>query len=49
MRFQRELTAAVLIPAVLAVVLIWRFRRTGGPEMLAMMDMTPEEMSATGA
>jgi uncharacterized membrane protein YraQ (UPF0718 family) len=33
---------------VLAAVLVWRFRRTGGPEMLAMMDMTPEEMSAMG-
>jgi uncharacterized membrane protein YraQ (UPF0718 family) len=29
----------------LAAVLVWRFRRTGGPEMLAMMDMAPEEMS----
>ena len=25
---------------VLAAVLVWRFLRTGGPEMLAMMDMT---------
>src|SRR6266446_5291340 len=33
----------------LAAVLVWRFRRTGGPEMLAMMDMTPEEMSGIGA
>ncbi len=29
----------------LAAVLVWRFRRTGGPEMLAMMDMAPEEMA----
>jgi uncharacterized protein len=33
----------------LAAALVWRFRRTGGPEMLAMMDMTPDEMSATGS
>jgi uncharacterized membrane protein YraQ (UPF0718 family) len=32
-----------------AAILVWRFRRTGGPEMLAMMDMTPEEMSGMGA
>jgi uncharacterized protein len=30
---------------VLAAVLVWRFLRTGGPQMLAMMDTTPEEMS----
>ena len=30
---------------VLAAVLVWRFLRTGGPGMLAMMDMTPEEMA----
>jgi uncharacterized protein len=34
---------------VLAVVLVWRFLRTGGPGMLAMMDITPEEMSGMGA
>jgi uncharacterized membrane protein YraQ (UPF0718 family) len=28
----------------LAVILVWRFMRTGGPEMLTMMDMAPEEM-----
>ena len=33
----------------LAAVLVWRFRRTGGPEMLAMMDITPEEMTGMGA
>jgi len=33
---------------ILAAVLVWRFRRTGGPGMLAMMDMTPEEMSGMG-
>jgi hypothetical protein len=27
----------------LAVLLVWRFRRTGGPEMLAMIDGTKEE------
>ena len=33
----------------LAAVLVWRFLRTGGRGMLAMMDMTPEEMSGMGA
>jgi uncharacterized membrane protein YraQ (UPF0718 family) len=33
----------------LAAVLIWRFRRTGGPEMLAMMDVSSDEMSAMGS
>ena len=42
-------TVLNVIFLTLAAVLIWRFRRTGGPEMLAMMDMTPEEMSAMGA
>jgi uncharacterized membrane protein YraQ (UPF0718 family) len=32
----------------LAAVLVWRFLRTGGRSMLAMMDMTPEEMSGMG-
>jgi uncharacterized protein len=32
----------------LAGVLIWRFRRTGGAQMLAMMDMSSDEMSAMG-
>ena len=32
----------------LAAVLVWRFRRTGGAEMLAMMDMSSDEMSAMG-
>jgi uncharacterized membrane protein YraQ (UPF0718 family) len=32
----------------LAGVLIWRFRRTGGGQMLAMMDMSSDEMSAMG-
>jgi uncharacterized protein len=31
-----------------AAVLIWRFRRTGGADMLAMMDMSSDEMSAMG-
>jgi uncharacterized membrane protein YraQ (UPF0718 family) len=39
-------TVLNVIFLALAAVLVWRFRRTGGPEMLAMMDMTPEEMSA---
>ena len=42
-------TVLNVIFLALAAVLVWRFRRTGGPEMLAMMDMTPEEMSAMGA
>ena len=33
----------------LAAALIWRFWRTGGPEMLAMMDMSSDERSATGS
>jgi uncharacterized membrane protein YraQ (UPF0718 family) len=33
----------------LAAVLAWRFMRTGGREMLAMMDMTPEEMAGMDA
>ena len=33
---------------VLAAVLIWRFRRTGGAQMLAMMDVSSDEMSAMG-
>ena len=32
----------------LAVVLVWRFLRIGGRGMLAMMDMTPEEMAGMG-
>jgi hypothetical protein len=32
----------------LAAVLIWRFRRTGGAQMLAMMDLSSDEMSAIG-
>ncbi len=32
----------------LAAVLIWRFRRTGGAQMLAMMDVSSDEMSAMG-
>ncbi len=31
---------------VLAAVLLWRFLRTGGPQMLAMMEMNPEETAA---
>jgi uncharacterized membrane protein YraQ (UPF0718 family) len=31
-----------------AAVLVWRFSRTGGASMLAMMDMTSEEMSSMG-
>lgn len=34
---------------VLAAVLVIRFRRTGGSEMLAMMDMTADEMAGMGA
>ena len=34
---------------VLAAFLVWRFLRTGGPGMLAMMDMAPDEMSGMGA
>ena len=41
---------------MLAAVLVWRFREPGGPQMLAMMDMSPddmemshEEMSGMGA
>ena len=33
----------------LAAILVWRFMRTGGPKMLAMMDMMPEEMADMGA
>jgi uncharacterized membrane protein YraQ (UPF0718 family) len=33
----------------LAAGLVIRFRRTGGPEMLAMMDMTTDEMAGSGA
>ena len=29
---------------VLAAVMVWRFLRTGGPQMLAMMDLSPDEM-----
>lgn len=29
---------------ILAAVLVWRFLRTGGPQMLAMMDVSPEKM-----
>jgi len=29
---------------LLAGVLVWRFLRTGGPQMLAMMEMSPDEM-----
>ena len=32
----------------LAAILVWRFRRTGGADMLAMMDMSSDEMSAMG-
>jgi uncharacterized protein len=39
-------TVLNVIFLALAAVLVWRFKRTGGPEMLAMMDMAPEEMSA---
>jgi uncharacterized protein len=39
-------TVLNVIFLALAAVLVLRFKRTGGPEMLAMMDMTPEEMSA---
>ena len=28
----------------IAAVLVWRFLRTGGPAMLAMMEMGPDEM-----
>ena len=31
-----------------AVILIWRFRRTGGAQVLAMMDLSSDEMSAMG-
>ncbi len=31
-----------------AVVLVWRFRQTGGPQMLAMMNMSSDEVSAMG-
>jgi uncharacterized protein len=31
-----------------AAVLIWRFRRTGGAQMLAMMDVSSDEMSTMG-
>jgi hypothetical protein len=33
----------------LAMVLVVRFLRTGGPPMLAMMDMTADEMAGMGA
>src|SRR5439155_6634571 len=33
----------------LAAILVWRFLGTGGPEMLAMMDMTADERSGMGA
>ncbi|TMK18055.1 MAG: hypothetical protein E6G68_07830 [Actinobacteria bacterium] len=33
---------------VLAAALVWRFLRTGGPQMLAMMEMSPDEMEMSG-
>ena len=42
-------TVLNVIFLVLAAVLIWRFARTGGPEMLAMMEMSPEQMSGMDA
>jgi uncharacterized protein len=39
-------TVLNVIFLALAAVLVWRFRRTGGPEMLAMMNMSPDEVSA---
>ena len=42
-------TVLNVIFLALAAVLVWRFRRTGGPEMLTMMDMSPDEMSGMGA
>jgi len=29
---------------VLAAIMVWRFLRTGGPQMLAMMEMSPDDM-----
>ncbi len=42
-------TVLNVIFLALAAVLVWRFRRTGGPEMLTMMDMSPDEMTGMGA
>jgi uncharacterized membrane protein YraQ (UPF0718 family) len=39
-------TALNILAVVLSLVLIIRFLRTGGPEMLRMMEMTEEEMGA---
>jgi uncharacterized membrane protein YraQ (UPF0718 family) len=38
-------TALNIIFLVVAAVLLVRFQRTGGPEMLRMMDMPEEEMA----
>ena len=42
-------TVLNVIFLAIAALLVWRFRRTGGPEMLAMMDMSPDEMSGMSA
>jgi len=42
-------TVLNVIFLALAAILVWRFRRTGGPEMLAMMDMAPDEMPGMSA
>jgi uncharacterized membrane protein YraQ (UPF0718 family) len=41
-------TALNVVFLTVAVVLVWRFRQTGGPQMLAMMNMSSDEMSAMG-
>jgi uncharacterized membrane protein YraQ (UPF0718 family) len=41
-------TALNVVFLTIAVVLVWRFRQTGGPQMLAMMNMSSDEMSAMG-
>jgi uncharacterized membrane protein YraQ (UPF0718 family) len=42
-------TVLDVIFLAVSAVLVWRFRRTGGPEMLAIMDLTPDETSAKDA
>lgn len=38
-------TALNLVFLVVAAVLVWRFLRTGGPEMLKMMGASPQEQA----
>jgi uncharacterized protein len=42
-------TVLNVIFLAIAAVLVWRFLRTGGPDMLAMMEMSPDDMAAMHA